>query len=243
MLMSSDGFSIGVLATRDGILSGRIVDAMLRQGVEISVVLLDPAENNQRDLDIHEQRTGGRLPIMPIPDGVPVHPVIGHNEDDCVGLVKKLKLDLLVNAGTPRTVLPVLLKASSLGVLNCHPGRLPNYRGACAVEHAVLDNAPVANTVHLMTEGVDEGPILKVENTPLDNIGSYQDLRCAVYLHGCDLMARSTQALQSGQAGAADFMEQGDGVWHRPVDDASLAEIERRLVQGEYRPERSEELI
>jgi methionyl-tRNA formyltransferase len=234
--MSGVMLKIGVLATVDGILSGRIVQAMLDQGVAIAAVLVDPATNSARDMHIHEQRTGGRLPILPLPEGPPRYCVSDHNGADCLDMVKSLELDLLVNAGTPRIVGAALLHAAPMGVLNCHPGRLPDYRGACAVEHAVMNDEPVANTLHRMTEGVDEGPVLMVEDVPLKDVTCYRDLRCAVYRHGCGLLARAVLELQHGRLGEADFTAQGDGVWGKPVDDDVIEEIERRLSAGRYTP-------
>jgi methionyl-tRNA formyltransferase len=234
--MNGNMLKIGALATVDGILSGRIVQAMLERGVAIDAVLVDPATIKARDLRVHEQRTGGRLPVLPLPERPPRFYVSDHNGADCLELVRSLELDLLVNAGTPRIVDTVLLHAAPMGVLNCHPGRLPDYRGACAVEHAVMNDEPVANTLHRMTEGVDEGPVLMIEDVPLNEVTCYRDLRCAVYRHGFDLLASAVLELQQGRLGEADFTAQGDGGWGTPVGDDVIEEIERRLSTGRYTP-------
>ena len=58
---------------------------------------------------------------------------------------------------------PVLSRAG-LGVINCHMGLLPEYRGMDVVEWAVLEGRPegLGVTAHLMDAGVDTGPILKL---------------------------------------------------------------------------------
>jgi len=57
---------------------------------------------------------------------------------------------------------PDALRRAGVGVLNCHMGMLPHYRGMDVVEWALLDNHPeaVGLTTHLMTKGIDEGPLL-----------------------------------------------------------------------------------
>ena len=60
------------------------------------------------------------------------------------------KIDLLVNAGTPRILKSNLLKAPSIGVINCHPGILPDFRGCTCVEWAIYLDQPIGNTVHLI---------------------------------------------------------------------------------------------
>ena len=234
--MTGDRLKIGVLATDDRMLAGRVLQALLDHKVSVDLVLLDPAASKPRDLAIHAQRTGGMLPPLPLPDGLRYHRLSGHNGCDAIAAVNEEGLDLLLNAGTPGIVGAALLTATRLGVLNCHPGRLPAYRGSCAVEHAVMDDAPVANTVHRMSEEVDEGPILMTEDVPLEGVKCYQDLRCAVYRHGCDLLARAAKALQDGTLGKEDFAAQGAGVWHKPVSDAVRKEIDLRLQTRRYTP-------
>ena len=57
-----------------------------------------------------------------------------------------------------------ILDIPSVGVLNCHSGLLPQYRGMDVVEWAILETKtgvpPVGLTLHLMDRGVDTGPIL-----------------------------------------------------------------------------------
>jgi len=232
---------LGVLATPEGILAGHMLAAMLEAGATVDAVLLDPTPVTVRERAVHTQRTGERLLPLPLAaleaHRLPCFFVTDHNSPAAIALIGALGLDLLANAGTPRICGPDLLAATPLGVLNCHPGRLPRYRGACAVEHAVLADEPVANTVHLMNAGIDEGPILAIEDVPLAGIASYADLRVATYEAGFALFARSIAGLQDGRLSRADFAEQGEGRRNGPVDDAALAEIEARLASGRYRPD------
>jgi len=233
-------FRVGVLATPEGILAGRMIAAMLADGVTIDAVLLDPTRLSAREREIHERRTAGRLPPLPLAaledHRLRCFVVSDHNGAASVSLVRDLGLDLLVNAGTPRICGPALLGAARIGVLNCHPGRLPSYRGACAVEHAVLEDRPVANTVHLMNEGVDEGPILTVEDVPPAGVASYQDLRVATYEAGFRLLGRSVAALQDGRLTAADFVPQGEGRRMGPVDDGTVARVEELVASRRWAP-------
>ena len=49
---------LGVLATPEGILAGRMLAAMLEAGVTVDAVLLDPTPASERERAVHEQRTG-----------------------------------------------------------------------------------------------------------------------------------------------------------------------------------------
>ena len=55
-----------------------------------------------------------------------------------------------------------LLNTAKIGILNCHAGLLPYYRGMDVIEWPVLlgDADNIGSTVHFMTPGIDEGNIL-----------------------------------------------------------------------------------
>ena len=63
------------------------------------------------------------------------------------------------------------IRLSGVGVLNCHGGVLPRYRGLDVVEWALLENHPdlVGMTTHFMNRYVDEGDVLMVRR--IDVVG------------------------------------------------------------------------
>lgn len=229
---------IGVLATSDGILAGRFVEALLAAGCHIDALLLDAKPTSVRDTAIHADRTGDAL--LPIPlhtfeaRAIPAYLVSSHNAEACIALVHRLELDWLVNAGTPRLLSAEALAAPRCGVLNCHPGLLPAFRGASAVEWAIYLNEPVGNTVHLMSPVVDEGPILMQRAIEVATGASYRDVRIATYTHGFALMAEAVHAIQAGVRTLSDFRAQGRGRTFRPIDPSRLAAAKRRLAERRY---------
>jgi methionyl-tRNA formyltransferase len=63
------------------------------------------------------------------------------------------------------------------GVLNIHPGPLPEYRGCCAVEHALLDGAAeFGATLHLCDSEIDTGPIVDEERIPITAVDTARTL-------------------------------------------------------------------
>lgn len=238
--MNGSVLKVAALTALGGILGGHIIRAMLDAGVVLEAVLLDPTPCSARESEIHALRTDGRLPPLALAslndtqaDFVALE---NHNCPAAIDLVGARGIGLLVNAGTPRIVSPALLAAPAMGVLNCHPGRLPDYRGSCAVEHAILENRRVANTVHLMSEGIDEGPVLEVREVDLTGITSYPDLRVATYQQGFALLGSCVAALQAGKWTREDFIKQGPGRWHGPVDYATMSDVEARIADGRYAP-------
>ncbi|MBT5435926.1 MAG: formyltransferase family protein [Alphaproteobacteria bacterium] len=238
--MNGSMLKVAALTTPDGILGGHIIRGMLDAGVVLDAVFLDPTPCSAREGTIHALRTDGGLPPLALArlDGIKADfvAVEDHNSPAAVNLVRERSIDLLVNAGTPRIFSPALLAAPAMGVLSCHPGRLPDYRGSCAVEHAILENQPVANTVHLMSEGIDEGPVLEVRDIDLTGVAIYPELRVATYKQGFVLLGCCVGALQAGKRTRDDFIEQGAGNWHGPVDDMAMSDVEARVADGRYLP-------
>ena len=209
---------IGALTTSDSILGGRIVSALLEVGLEVTAII-DPTPTSVREAAIHSLRTGNQLPPVPLPDVARMH-VEDHNL--AADQIASAKFEMLVNAGTPHICRPPLLRAAPYGIINCHPGRLPDFRGSCAVEHAVLQGKAVANTVHVMTAGIDEGPIYAVEDVPLDKVANYEDLRVETYRSGFSLLARTIKRIFSE---GLQPTSQGEGRTYRPVSDAEMDHV------------------
>jgi methionyl-tRNA formyltransferase len=128
-----------------------------------------------------------------------------------------------------------MLGAARNGVLNCHPGLLPAFRGASAVEWALALDEPVGNSVHVMTPGIDEGPVLATRPTPVPAGASYVDIRVAVYRDGFALFAETLEAIADGRLRSGDAKPQTSGRYFRPIDPENMALMERRLACGAYR--------
>lgn len=93
-----------------------------------------------------------------------------------------------------------ILDATRLGVLNCHMGILPPYRGMDVVEYPVLEGATddpgLGITTHFMAKGVDTGDILLKRRFDLVPDDSYQKMRIRVGPIMVDLMLETLRGLR-----------------------------------------------
>lgn len=165
---------------------------------------------------------------------IPAYFVHNHNSNFTAKLVQRLELDLLVNAGTPRILTKEALAAPRIGVLNCHPGMLPEYRGCTCVEWAVYLDEQVGNTVHLMSEGIDEGAIVMKEGLSFSSTDNYPDVRQKVFSAGSRLMARAVHEIQAKKIDQGQFIPQGKGEYRPIIDAAKMALVYRKLEEGRY---------
>lgn len=100
--------------------------------------------------------------------GIPIIYCHTLNDTEVTSRLKEIRPDLVVFTGGG-LIRKKILSVSGAGVVNCHMGVLPHYRGMDVIEWAILENNldQIGITLHFMDEGVDTGPILKIVKIPL----------------------------------------------------------------------------
>ena len=174
---------------------GQVINEFIKQGVKIDSVIFDDLVTPKEYIKVWNERTAGNFPVLPMSDfeglNIPCFFVKNHSSAKTVKLVKSGNIDLLINAGTPRILKHNILSSPNIGVLNCHPGSLTRYRGCTAVEWAIFEDEKIVNTVHLMTEEIDQGPIVLESENYFSKGDSYSDIRSAVYRDGYKVLAQA----------------------------------------------------
>jgi methionyl-tRNA formyltransferase len=99
---------------------------------------------------------------------VPLLEVEGVREGEGFDALDRLEPDALVVVAYGEILSPAVLDIPRLGAVNVHFSLLPRWRGAAPVQHAILAGDEVTGvSVMLMDEGMDTGPILLTEETPI----------------------------------------------------------------------------
>jgi methionyl-tRNA formyltransferase len=101
---------------------------------------------------IHPKLLADRLGIR-----YEVHP---HNSEEAVNLVKEMGLDIGIIAGA-RILKEPVINAFRSGVINFHPGMLPEVRGLDALLWSVHFNQPLGVSAHLINRQIDAGLLLE----------------------------------------------------------------------------------
>ena len=91
-----------------------------------------------------------------------------------------------------------VLDAPKFGCFNLHGSLLPRWRGAAPIQRAIMaGDAETGVMVMRMEEGLDTGPVLMAERTPVGR-KTYGDLHDELARLGADLMVRAMSALERG---------------------------------------------
>jgi folate-dependent phosphoribosylglycinamide formyltransferase PurN len=98
---------------------------------------------------------------------VDVFDVDSLNSSESQDLLRRLSPDLVVMASR-ELIRPDVLKLATLGFLGCHPGILPDFRGAYASFWAMYEGRPdkIGLSVYLATAGIDTGPLVAERVVP-----------------------------------------------------------------------------
>lgn len=124
-----------------------------------------------------------------------------HNAPKALAFLRGLNLDMIVFTGGG-LIRKELLAIPRLGVLNCHSGILPHYRGMDVVEWAILEAgrqaAEVGLTVHWMDQGVDTGPILLPNRVDIQPGETIADLRRRMEPLMVEMVLAAVRAVRAG---------------------------------------------
>lgn len=98
--------------------------------------------------------------------GVPVIKEPNFNSDKTQRILEGLKCDGLLSFYCDQIFSRDMINRSSFGMFNIHPSPLPDFRGIDPVFQQILNKMNSAGiTLHEITPGIDEGPILESETT------------------------------------------------------------------------------
>lgn len=84
--------------------------------------------------------------------------VKNHNDAETLEILKKYDLDIILLANT-RIIKPNIYQNAKLGAFNCHPDKLPGYRGSVVFLRKILEDLPIGVTCHWVNEVVDTGSV------------------------------------------------------------------------------------
>lgn len=159
--------ALGVLASGRGSNFQAILDA-IHQGTLDAIVKV--VISNKADALVLERSRSHQIPGIFL-DPKPFAQKENSREayDQAVGQVlQEHRVDAVVLAGYMRIVTSVLIRQFPWKIFNIHPSLLPAFPGLHAQRQALEWGAKVSGcSVHFVTEGVDEGPVIIQEAVPI----------------------------------------------------------------------------
>lgn len=123
---------------------------------------------------------------------VPLFYVENHNDVKCEDFLKKLDLDLII-LGDTRVIKENIRRVPKIGIINSHPGYLPDVKGNNPYIWAIINDLPQGCSIHFIDENVDTGDVILRESIDLRTCKKYQDLLRKINILCADLMVRAVK--------------------------------------------------
>ena len=214
---------LGVLLSGRGSNLQAIIDAI--EGGALSAEIAVVVSNKQEAAGLERARKHGVPVVWLDPKPLAGRPDSREAYDRAMlDVLRKYEVDLVLLAGYMKIVTAVLVAAYENRMMNIHPSLLPSFPGLDVQKKAIEHGCKIAGcTVHFVTEGVDEGPIIVqaavpiVEGDTADGLAArILEQEHRVYPHAIQLYAEGRLRVEGRRVMVAEAGSPMGG-FHNPV--------------------------
>ena len=130
---------------------------------------------------------------------IPIVTVPIHNDEHCIEHIEKANPDLIVFGGT-RIIRGKILEFGEErgGVLNSHPGLLPECRGSASPAWSIHENIKIGSSCHFCTTEIDAGELAGKREIPVRRGDTYHDICYKTLVVASTLMVEAVRAYSEG---------------------------------------------
>lgn len=181
---------------------------ILSEGFVPAIVIEEDSAIGDEEREKFLKRIEGN-PIAPtiesqlsdLKDGGTVVPLVTvpiHNSEHVMPHIRELELDLIVFGGT-RIIRGEILDHPRDGVINSHPGLLPECRGSASPAWSVYHDIPIGSSTHFCDNGIDTGELLLRRAVAVKRGMTYEDLCYETLVLAGVLMKEALMAYEAGE--------------------------------------------
>jgi len=191
--------ALGVLISGRGSNLMAILDAIHEGRLDATVKIIISNKESARGLELAKDRGIQTYFLDPKPFAHERNPREAY--DLAVGKVlQQHEVDCVVLAGYMRIVTPALIRMFPSKILNIHPSLLPAFPGLDAQRQALAWGAKVSGcSVHFVTEGVDEGPIICQKAVAINEGDTVETLSARILEQEHQLYPQALQFMAQGR--------------------------------------------
>ena len=190
---------VGVLASGRGSNLQAIIDAIEAGRIDAPIVLV--LSNKKDAAALERARKHGLTEVFLDPKPFAGQPDSREAYDRAVlDVLRKNDVELVLLAGYMKIVTPVLVKAYENRMMNIHPSLLPSFPGLDAQKRALDHGVKLSGcTVHFVTEGVDEGPIIIQAAVPILEGDTPETLAARILVEEHKIYPKAVQLYAEGR--------------------------------------------
>lgn len=211
---------VAVLASGRGSNLQAIIDGIEAGQMQASIVAV--ISNKKDAVALERARKHGLKDLFVDPKPFAGQPDSRESYDRALlAMLQQHDVELVLLAGYMKIVTAVLVNAYANRMMNIHPSLLPSFPGLDVQKKAIEWGCKLAGcTVHFVTEGVDEGPIILQAAVPILDDDTPETLAARILVQEHKLYSRAVQLFAEGRLrvdGRRVLIEQG-----KPVGEAVI---------------------
>jgi phosphoribosylglycinamide formyltransferase 1 len=190
---------VGVLASGRGSNLQAIIDVIEAGTLDAQIVLV--LSNKKDAVALERARKHGLTDVFLDPKPFAGQPDSREAYDRAVlDVLRKHDVELVLLAGYMKIVTSVLVKAYENRMMNIHPSLLPSFPGLDAQRKALEHGVKLSGcTVHFVTEGVDEGPIIIQAAVPVVEGDTPETLAARILVEEHKIYPKAVQLYAEGR--------------------------------------------
>lgn len=169
----------------------KTLEKLIEKGEEVAAVYCPPDPPGGRPDPVKQKA---------LDFGIPVRQPVSYKAPEVHEEFVALGADLGILAFVTQIVPPAIFNAPRLGSICFHPSLLPRYRGASAINWALINGESVTGlTIFWVDRGIDTGPILlqkEVQVEPDDTAGSLYFNK--IFPLGLEAMGQAVDLIKAG---------------------------------------------
>jgi methionyl-tRNA formyltransferase len=169
------------------------LEALLSKGHDVKAVFTQPDREKGRGRALQPP------PLKPVAQARGLEVLQPRRIREAVDRLRELKPDVQVVVAYGQILPRAVLEIPPRGTVNVHASLLPRYRGAAPIQWALLEGEKGTGvTTMQLDEGLDTGPILLQEGTPIDPEENAGELQERLGPLGARLLISTLDALEAG---------------------------------------------
>jgi methionyl-tRNA formyltransferase len=182
------------------------LSALLASPHDLALVVTQPDRPAGRGLKAHPSP----VKRLALDRGIPVAQPASLKEASAQDALRAVGADLMIVAAYGLILPPSVLVMPRLGAINIHASLLPRWRGAAPIQRALLaGDRETGVCIMQMEAGLDTGPVLLSESTPIRDEDNAQTLHDRLANLGAGLLMKALDGLEHGVAVSKPQSAQG----------------------------------
>jgi methionyl-tRNA formyltransferase len=154
-------------------------------------------------------------------------------EKEQLDLIEEIEPEIVISAGFEHKVPEEVIEVPEKGIVNVHPSFLPYNRGSYPYIWPILEGTPAGVSIHYMTDGIDEGPVIDQMEVPVKPDDTAKDLYERLKAESVLLFKESWPEIKEGVKGLSQDLDEGETHYREELDVVSEIDLDEKVRAGE----------